>query len=291
MNHCYTFAHEIGHHFGCRHSIPLTAGCPHGKNMLNGRNTIMANGAANNTRIQHFSNPDISFGSESTGTVGSRNNAAQIRGAFCEVVNNNTPMFFAANFDIDPVVCENYPFSAYASGEEGWGITMGFWEQWCTGPYSYQWSWSSNPNFTSPQNIGTNSPALDLPEPPKCPLFYLRVTVTSATGCTASYTRAIHCQTGPCQRSTNGGTGPISALNQVIPNPANDQIRVQLSEIGYVKNISIVNAAGAEQHIAQWSKSDQGEITCNVSDLRAGLWFLRVQGSEKNLTLKFTIVR
>jgi hypothetical protein len=58
-----------------------------------------------------------------------------------------------------------------------------------------------------------------------------------------------------------------------------------------VKNISIVSASGTEQHTAQWSKSDQGEIICNVSALRAGLWFLQVQGSEKNLTLKFTIVR
>jgi hypothetical protein len=287
----YTFAHELAHQFGCLHSNPLTTGCPHGKNMLNGRNTIMANGAANNTRIQHFSNPDISFGGEATGTVGSRNNAAQIRGGFCEVVNNNTPVFFAANFDIDPVVCEDYPFSAYASGEEGWGITMGFWEQWCTGPYSYQWSWSSNPNFTSAQNIGTNSPALDLPEPPKCPVFYLRVTVTSAIGCTASYTRAIHCQTGPCERSTNEGTQAISARHQVIPNPAKDQIRVLLDNIGYVKNVSIVNSAGAKQQTPQWSISDQGEVTCNVSTLQTGLWFLRVQGSEKNLTLKFTIVR
>jgi hypothetical protein len=195
----YTFAHEIGHHFGCRHSIPLGTGCPHGKNMLNGRNTIMANGAANNTRIQHFSNPDISFGGEETGTTGSRNNAAQIRGAFCEVVNNNTPVFFAANLDIDPVVCEDYPFTAYAIPEEGWGTTLGFWEQWCAGPYSYQWSWSTTPGFSISYNIG-NSRWLELPSPPKCPQFYLRVTITSASGCTALYTKLIHCQTEDCTK-------------------------------------------------------------------------------------------
>lgn len=287
----YTFAHELAHQFGCLHSNPLTTGCPHGKNMLNGRNTIVANQAPNHTRIQHFSNPDISFGGEATGTAGSRNNAAQIRGAFCEAANNNTPVFFAANFDTDPVVCEGYPFSAYANGVEGWGITSGFWEQWCTGPYTYQWSWSNNPNFSTPHNVGTNSPVLELPEPPVCPLFYLRVTVTSAAGCTASYTRAVHCQPEPCDRSAKGGVGANFAYNQIIPNPANDQIRVLLADTGEIKNISVINAAGTTHQITQYSILNQGEITCSISTLQTGLWFLRVHGSEKSLTLKFTIVR
>ena len=42
----YTLAHEVAHQFGCLHSNPLTTGCPHGRNMPNGRNTIMANNAA-----------------------------------------------------------------------------------------------------------------------------------------------------------------------------------------------------------------------------------------------------
>jgi len=178
----YTFAHEVAHHFGCWHSTPTIPGCPNGKNMLIGRNTIMAN-AADNTRIQHFSNPDVFFAGEATGDVGTRDNAAQIRGAFCEVVNNIAPTIFSANFDYDPVVCAGNPFYASASAEEGWGLTFLGWEQWCTGPYSYQWSWSGNPNFSNPHNIGTNSPELDMPAPPQCPKFYLRVTITSSAGC------------------------------------------------------------------------------------------------------------
>lgn len=287
----YTFAHEIAHHFGCRHSVPLGTGCPHGKNMSNGRNTIMANFAQNNTRIQHFSNPDIFFAGEATGNVGTRNNAAQIRGAFCEVVNNNAPTIFSANFGYDPVVCEGYPFYASASAEEGWGLTFLGWEQWCVGPYSYQWSWSGNPNFSNPHNIGTNSSQLELPAPPQCPNFYLRVTITSSAGCSASYTRFIKCQPEPCERDSKGQAGEIASANQITPNPANDQIRVLLDGIGYIKSISAVNSAGTAQQITRFSRSSQGEVTCNVSDLHPGLWFLQVQGSEKSRTLKFAIVR
>lgn len=106
----YTFAHELAHQFGCLHSDPLTTGCPHGRNMPNGRNTIMANNADDNTRIQHFSNPDVIFAGEATGEDGTRNNAAQIRGALCEVANNNTPSLFSANFEHEQIVCEGIPF-------------------------------------------------------------------------------------------------------------------------------------------------------------------------------------
>lgn len=62
----YTFAHELAHHFGCWHSQPLFSECRNGMYLTtNDRNTIMANGpsgvAANNSRIQHFSNPDVTF--------------------------------------------------------------------------------------------------------------------------------------------------------------------------------------------------------------------------------------
>lgn len=62
----------------------------------------MANDAPDNTRIQHFSNPDVLFAGQATGIDGTRNNAAQIRGAFCEVANNNTPVIFSAHFEHEP---------------------------------------------------------------------------------------------------------------------------------------------------------------------------------------------
>jgi hypothetical protein len=198
----YTFAHELAHQFGCLHSNPLTTGCPHGFNMPIGRNTIVANNAPNNTRIQHFSNPDVLFAGQATGVDGARNNAAQIRGAFCEVANNNTPVIFSANFEHEQFVCEGLPF--WASGisegayqENIWGLLEP-----CQGPYTYQWSWSAHPNFAISYNIGTNSPWLALNEPPNCPQFYLRLTITPTAGCsTSTFTKLINCQEGVCEVS------------------------------------------------------------------------------------------
>jgi hypothetical protein len=79
----YTMAHEMSHHFGCHHSNDNTVqNCPHGTNMSNGRNTIMANNAPDFSRIPNFSNPDISVSGVATGTANFRNNAQQIRAAF-----------------------------------------------------------------------------------------------------------------------------------------------------------------------------------------------------------------
>jgi len=105
------------------------------------------------------------------------------------------------------------------------------------------------------------------------------------------YTRLIKCQPEPCDRNSKEQTSGVAPANQVIPNPANDQIRVLLDGIGDIKSISAVNAAGAVQNITRFSRSNQGEVTCDISALHSALWFLRVQGSEKNLTLKFAVVR
>jgi Secretion system C-terminal sorting domain/Metallo-peptidase family M12B Reprolysin-like len=284
----YTFAHEVAHHFGCWHSIPTIAGCPNGKNMMNGKNTIMAN-SPSNTRIQHFSNPSISFGGESTGTVGTRNNAAQILGAFCEVANNNSPAINSVDFEYD--ICNNN-LSAYVSQiTDGWYQSYGV--EWsCTGPYSYQWSWSLSPSFSVSYNIGSNSPYLDVTTP-YCPQFYLRVTITSSTGCVATQTKTIKCQSKPCegQGDRNSDLSVSIGRNQIIPNPATDQIKVLVQGVGEVVGLSVVNAAGVTKQISQFSKSTEGEITCNTAGLQSGVWFLQVHGSEKNLTLKFAIVR
>lgn len=253
----------------------------------------MAN-APNNTRIQHFSNPDILFGGESTGQLNVRDNASQIRGAFCEVADNNVPRFFATTFEQEEVVCPNEQFWAFELPQDGLQNSSGFtlpWEEiMCTGPYSYQWTWSINPFFFGAQNIGTNSPYLLLPNPPNCPQFYLRLTVTSAQGCTATFTKMIKCASTGCNRSQLAKEDEIST-NRIFPNPASDRLNVKPQGLGKIERLVLVGASGTSRSLTQWVESDTGTLSIDISGLQAGIWFLQIQGAENQFIGKFIIAK
>ncbi len=288
----YTFAHELAHHFGCQHSFTNPTSCPHGKQMLIGQNTIMAF-AANNTRLQHFSNPDVFFGGESTGEANKRDNAAQIRGALCEVANNNSPVWFSVDYEHEPLpdIHPDCPFAASAD------ITAGMQEIWgnlwnCGTSYTYQWAWSTN--NVAYTNFGTNSPSLDLPTPPACPVFYLRLTVSTPIGCSVSSTKMFVCTPGLCVRSSNQQHEAHEneiGQNQIVPNPANDRIAVKLEGFSSVSKVVAVSTNGTAAHNLPMVGYDGEVLTCDVSDLPTGLWFVDIKGPEKRKVLKLAIVR
>jgi hypothetical protein len=98
-----TYAHEIGHLIGCRHdefadpnNVPFSFG--HGfTNPVEGFRTIMAfNSAcldvgATCDREVHFSNPNINFGGNPTGTTGTNDNARVIEQQFDNVMSFRQP--------------------------------------------------------------------------------------------------------------------------------------------------------------------------------------------------------
>ena len=76
----YTFPHEIAHLFGCQHAISngtdpnLDADAPHAHGYINSSNwhTIMASNN-NTTRIPYWSNPNVNYGGQPTGTPAAHN--------------------------------------------------------------------------------------------------------------------------------------------------------------------------------------------------------------------------
>lgn len=300
----YTFAHEVAHHFGCWHSTPTISGCPNGISMTNGRNTIMANGtpaspfAPDNTRIQHFSNPDVLFGGLPTGVAGTRDNAAQIRGAFCEVA-NNLPDQYSAQISKNTVgpICEGETHTFGADVFAGIcqdPFTLIF-SDCATGPYQYEWRISNSPAFNNSQVIGNAQSVTFTIQ--YCP-FYLRVTVVSANGLTTTSTRLYNCAPGvvcngfapnPTDRSSKNATGDPSNL-RCVPNPANDQLKVLYNGAGTITKVTVIDVTGNIKAIRNLS-SNQGEITLDISDLGQGLWFLHVQGTQTEQTIKFSIIR
>ena len=304
----YTFAHEVSHHFGCWHSTSTIPGCPNGMNLdfptpLVDRNTIMANGTENSpfapnfTRIQHFSNPDVSFGALPTGIAGTRNNAAQIRGAFCEVA-NNVPGQYSAQVtkNTSGPIClgETHTFGANVfEGVCSDPFTPGYYNC-ASGPYKYEWSVSSSPNFANSQVLG-NTPTVTYTIQ-YCP-FYLRVTVISANGLTTTTTQLFNCpgvicdglEQGPADRDDKGTFTAHNTI-QCIPNPANDQIKVVFGDLGADAVLMVTDIAGNVK-LTRNINGGQGDLMLDISDWSQGVWILHVQNQHLRQTTKFTIIR
>jgi Secretion system C-terminal sorting domain/Metallo-peptidase family M12B Reprolysin-like len=289
----YTFAHEVAHQIGCMHSDqvnPNNPTCPHGKNLISGKKTMMAVPSVDFAKILHFSNPNVFYNNESTGSS-VRNNAAQIRGAMCEVANNNNPVLFSVDFSHTPasVGC---PFTATANITNGLQqINQFLWN--CGTNYTYQWAWSTN--NTTWLNFGSNSPILDLPaSPPACPVFWLRLTVTTPIGCNKVYKKLLVCDNLPCvliREDHIFQETEVFEYNRVIPNPADNSIEVLLEHITEVNNVMAINSQGELAQDLKILDFSNGKLQCDVSGLPSGIWFLNINGSEKNVVLKFVIAR
>jgi Secretion system C-terminal sorting domain len=294
----YTFAHEVAHHFGCWHSMPTIAGCPNGTYMPTiTRNTIMANGplgaAADNSRIQNFSNPAVVL----TGMAGTRDNAAQIRGAFCEVANNMNSQFHAvvSKTTLGPIcLWETHTFSANVFA----GICTDpftFEEFPCTtGPYQFEWRVSASPDFNFSQIIGNAQTVTHTIQ--NCPT-YLRLTVTSANGLTTVTTVTLNCLGGPCDGLTPEPTDrslqtkkSVQDRVQCRPNPANGELVVSSRDLESITHATIIDAAGNVKSQQRFSDG-YTEIKLDVSSLAQGLWLLHVQGPKLDKVLKFNILR
>jgi hypothetical protein len=305
----YTFAHEIAHHFGCWHSTNTMSGCRNGMHLdfpdqQLDRNTIMGTGttalpfAPNFTRIQHFSNPAVSFGGLPTGVADTRDNAAQIRGAFCEVA-NKFPGQYSASISKNTIgiICEGDILTFEANVFAGIcqdPFTLMF-SDCATGPYQYEWRVSNFPSFNNSPVIG-NAQSFTFTVQ-YCPI-YVRVTVVSANGLTTTSTNFYNCASaiicdGLVQEPTdrNGKNLPTArGTIRCVPNPAYDQIKVLFSEPGQDAILTVTDVAGNVK-LAQNINTSQGDMMLDISDWSQGVWFLYVQGQHLRQTSKFTIIR
>lgn len=292
----YTMAHEMSHHFGCHHSNDNTVqNCPHGTNMSNGRNTIMANNALDFSRIPNFSNPDISVSGVATGTANYRNNAQQIRTAFCETA-NNAPDLFSVTFTpgipnlclsgqgglptFTSTVVQGYcnPFPNY------WPLTCGL------PPYQYEWRISKRADFSTSTVVATTanfSPTISLDY---CPFFYLRLTVTSSNGFATTSTRLYNtincllCQIPPL---------PVIVYDPDIldayPNPASNEVLMHTGMINGPCYLECYDLSGKELFLPYQFDDDLGRFVINTSRLEPGLYLFKVSSSSSSRIAKIVI--
>jgi len=221
----YTFAHEIAHILSCRHnfSSDTTPGIMHGHRFEDGacrmRHTIMHLLPSGESRILHYSNPQVRYAGKATGTYEREYNAQQFRSNACTVASfretSNQPLWANIRGDSEGCPCDVLVLTAEVYG----GIP---------GNYSYEWTVSTDGiNYGSV--VGTSSTyGVSLPCEEGERVF-VRLVVTGPGGITATRfasIRATHdLPSGlPCVRSTGGSTGQAPAHLSAYPNPASSEV-------------------------------------------------------------------
>jgi hypothetical protein len=300
----YTMAHELAHQFGCMHSnVQDLVGCPHGKNMLNGRNTIMANRAANNSRIPHYSNPVVSFGGELTGEVGLRDNAQQIRAAFCESANNFPISKFSVSLSVNKV-CQG-TLATYTAmvtpGDCGNFISSiginGLVTPNCgTAPYQYKWEKSFSASFINPSTIGTTQTINDYVA--NCNPFYIRLTVTGSNGAVTTSTNYYYCALFDCFNGSGdereaGSSFENQATNFkfiAFPNPAKSEVTISSKNADEILGVKCFNTQGINVALQTLPFDlEQKQVTFLTSTLAPGLYIFSVKSKNNTELLKVVI--
>ncbi len=88
-------------------------------------------------------------------------------------------------------------------------------------------------------------------------------------------------------------SGASTPATSVFPNPASDQLNLIVNEMsGNNIRVSIVNLLGQTLLDRQYSETSEGQHTFNydISNLRSGAYYLRVQDGQRIETLPFRVI-
>ena len=303
----FTPSHELGHLLLCRHDDDIVSNpaYPQSKGhrfLVSGGTekwTIMATDPANNGRIKHFSNPNISFDGASTGIIDQRDNARHIIQDASRYVPCYQPYTEPTN-----VVITGY--NRLPAGESS---------SWCADVYgctniaSYNWQYSTD-GFNYTNIFGSN--CITRTAPSNSNQFFLRVIVTCANGETGTDTHRIE-----VEASGGGGPIPIMMPNEkslkdievllefadsnsegeglvVFPNPANDNIKVKLENSPSKFELRMYDIGGRiiyNDLVNNLKDSKVYTSTIETSNLNPGMYIISVYFGEykKSISRKIFI--
>lgn len=277
----FTFAHEVGHLFNCRHSTSSHAYAKGFKTenffpWLKGRTILYVSPGSVFDRIPHYSNPSVSYNGKPTGVTNFADNARMLRERGCIVANhltNNNPALAASV--IGPSSGNAGSYHVFRADVSGGGA----------GAYSYEWRVSTSGTPAG----GILSTGYDLwTTIPNYPYsnMYVHLKVTSADGQVKNVTKSVFIYPG-------GGfyreESEIHFTANVYPNPTPDKIILEInsetdeSAVIYIRNQMGQLIRKENEHFVAGNTL----MKYNLVDLPAGIYVLEVRTTSSTQYHRF----
>ncbi|KAA6440117.1 T9SS type A sorting domain-containing protein [Dyadobacter flavalbus] len=275
-----TFAHEVGHLYGCRHeddnSQPPSYAKGHNIKNLEitvDRTVMVGNNITENeaiNRLMNFSNPNVSVGGRATGTS-DENNALRISQSHAVVsaFRPNPSTVFTAYLDgptyVNAASGKNYELN-YSCG---------------TGPYTFSWQYSyDGVNYTS-SNITTEVFTWYFYQNQK---IYIKGIVTGSGKSATAFITVTAQMPSPYKKGTNAEIDSVSQKNsnlKVTPNPASDEVNISynLQADSDVK-LEVIDQSGTLVKLLKKENTRQIKglhaVNWNCKNVPAGTYLARI---------------
>lgn len=272
----YTFAHEVAHHFGCRHSVNNDPDGPtfaHGYIFITGpkwnrtsKRTLM--GVSNNPRIPYVSTPYATYMDDTVGTIEQENNGRQLR-------LTATTISEYRDYIVPITLFVELSGPAQASGGESVSICSEVFN--CSAGYSYDWELSTD-GFNYSSVVAGSCLSTLMPSQQN---LWVRLTVRCFDGSSFTTNHYITNSTSEyCKLCEETSVLKQAITNlQVYPNPSTGDVFVSFKGLGIGdKNIQITNALG-EITYSEVNHSTRGAHL--ATNLPAGTYWITVQHGEQ----------